>query len=482
MRKFLTFLAAVLIGMTAINAEDLYLRGGVNGWNASADYKFTDNGDGTFTLDKTFDLEGSFKFADADWGKVLNFGSTEKATCSEQGVTISLVTNGDNISTDGKLSLTKIVVDKNQKKATFYGTTGAASDAVYTIAGAKALMGADWSTTETANDMTDMKDGTYQLVKENVSLAAGDYEYKAVKNHTWGIWECPSSGNNKLTISEAGTYTVTFTLTPAKSTLTANAVKSGEPVPVETKYYITGNAALVGEEKAWDAQAIEMIDGAYTFTDLAAGEYEMKITNGAWEPDGQSWGSADLSENCSAGVGDKNGNIHFIVETPNNVVVTIAEGKVTVTGTFKQDGPTPVEEGFGIILGDGTTIKGQKNEKQTDFLEYMIEANLTAEATFQLYDFGNKAAWTETNIDQSSTPNVFINADNVYEVTSNGKYTIYLKMYGPENNQVYIAYDGTDTALEAIMLNGGMKKFMLDGQMHILRNNHLYNAAGNLLK
>ena len=249
MKKFLTFLAVMLMSLTAINAEDLYLRGGVNGWDASADYKFTDKGDGTFTLDKTFDLEGEFKFADANWGSVLNFGSSEKATCSEQGVTINLVTNGANISTDGKLSLTKIVVDKNQKKATFFGTKGAASDAVYTIAGQSALVGVEWDPTATTNDMTDMKDGTYQLVKEDISLAAGNYDYKAVKNHTWGIWECPSSGNNNtLTISEAGTYTVTFTLTPATSTLVANAVKSGEPQPVETKYY------LVGDFCGWDVK------------------------------------------------------------------------------------------------------------------------------------------------------------------------------------------------------------------------------------
>lgn len=250
MRKILTFFAAMLIGVTAINAEDLYLRGGVNGWNASDDYKFADNGDGTFTLNKTFDLEGEFKFADANWGSVLNFGSSEKATCSEQGVTINLVTNGANISTDGKLSLTKIVVDKNQKKATFFGTKGAASDAVYTIAGQSALVGVDWDPTATTNDMTDMKDGTYQLVKEDISLAVGNYEYKAVKNHAWGIWECPSGNNNNtLTISEAGTYTVTFTLTPATSTLVANAVKSGEPQPVATKYYAKNN--WNGGEWSW---------------------------------------------------------------------------------------------------------------------------------------------------------------------------------------------------------------------------------------
>ncbi len=386
MKKILTFFAAMLIGITAINAEDLYLRGGVNGWNASNDYKFADNGDGTFTLNKTFDLEGEFKFADANWGSVLNFGSSEKATCSEQGVTINLVTNGTNISTDGKLSLTKIVVDKNQKKATFFGTKGTASDGVYTIAGQSALVGVEWDPTATINDMTDMKDGTYQLVKEDISLAAGNYDYKAVKNHTWGIWECPSGNNNNtLTISEAGTYTVTFTLTPATSTLVANAVKSGEPQPIETKYYITGNAALCGE-KAWNAQAIEMDDSTHTFTAMAAGEYEMKITNGAWEPAGQSWGSAALSEECSAGVGDKDGNIHFIVETPNNVVVSIANGSVTVTGTFKQE--EPVKQDYYLVgYINGANI-GCEEDYESLYEEYkFVDGTLTTTFTETSYVF-----------------------------------------------------------------------------------------------
>ncbi|MBQ0154450.1 MAG: hypothetical protein KBS70_06665, partial [Bacteroidales bacterium] len=443
------------------------------------------------------------------------------------------------------------------------------------------------------------------------------------------------------------------------------------PKPVGEKYYITGNAALVGEEKAWSAQAIEMTDGAYTFTALPAGEYEMKITNGAWEPEGQSWGSAALSEECSAGVGDKEGNIHFIVETPNDVNVAIAEGKVTVIGTFKEEpvgtgitvnvtvpvgtpacyfygemsgnlfaemtklddthytitfphatsigwgylfvwengnwntknadpegditvepvegvidieikawvtnpgteykyttytewqvkfgpawewvdmtkqeegvfavnavwgtttgmniasgenpikqdwyplgdaaltveedvaegdnvvitltvvddetvalnvakgeGPTPAEEGFGIIVNGTEKIKGQKNEAQVEFLEYLIEANLTAGATFQLYDFANDAPWTEANIDEASTKNVTINANNLYEVAADGKYTIYLKMFGLGNNQVYIAFTSDPTGLIEIMRNTKDGKFIINGKMIIRRNGALYTIQG----
>ena len=117
----------------------------------------------------------------------------------------------------------------------------------------------------------------------------------------------------------------------------------------------------------------------------------------------------------------------------------------------------PVEEGFGIILSDGTTIKGQKNEAQQDFLEYIIVAELNANATFQLYDFATETAWTETNIDEASTKNLTINTDGVYEVTETGKYTIYLKMYGPENNQVYCGFEGQTTSLDKVKGQSGQR-------------------------
>lgn len=139
--------------------------------------------------------------------------------------------------------------------------------------------------------------------------------------------------------------------------------------------------------------------------------------------------------------------------------------------------PTPKDEGFGIIVNGTKKIKGQKNEAQVDFLEYMIEANLTAGATFQLYDFANDATWTEANIDEASTPNVTINANNLYEATADGKYTIYLKMYGPENNQVYIAYEAS-TGLRDAIINAPVKKVMVGGIFYIVKDNKVYTAQG----
>ena len=80
----------------------------------------------------------------------------------------------------------------------------------YTIVGDAALMGSDWDETDSKNDMTDTGSGHLKLVKENVTLSAGDYEYKMVADHEWGIRDLPADGNQVLSIEHNGTYTITF--------------------------------------------------------------------------------------------------------------------------------------------------------------------------------------------------------------------------------------------------------------------------------
>ena len=99
------------------------------------------------------------------------------------------------------------------------------------------------------------------------------------------------------------------------------------------------------------------------------------------------------------------------------------------------------EGGFGIILGDETPIYGQQNKAQDEFLEYVIVADLTAGTTFQLRNFGIGVSWTEHNIDEDSTSNLTINEGDVYEVTADGQYTIYLYMYGYNDNKVFVSYN-----------------------------------------
>ena len=144
----------------------------------------------------------------------------------------------------------------------------------YSVVGAKALFGGE-NDFGTDLDMTESSTGVYTATVSNVSLAAGSYEYKARANKTWGIAEYPASGNNSLTIAEAGTYNIVFTLTLATSTLTAEATKVSDDAPEVTDLYIVGS---MNEWKTQDEnlKMTKQTDGTYYFfiEDLKASETE----------------------------------------------------------------------------------------------------------------------------------------------------------------------------------------------------------------
>lgn len=57
------------------NPATIYLRGDVNGWDSSEEYKMTYEGEGRYSL-KVEQLSGSFKFADENWARV-NIGAKQ---------------------------------------------------------------------------------------------------------------------------------------------------------------------------------------------------------------------------------------------------------------------------------------------------------------------------------------------------------------------------------------------------------------------
>ena len=86
---------------------------------------------------------------------------------------------------------------------------------VWTIAGSEDVLGSNWDNEDTANDMTALGDGTYQLVKKGVELYADmEYEFKVLANHSWdenyGMNGEASGRNCFFTVDEDGTYDVTF--------------------------------------------------------------------------------------------------------------------------------------------------------------------------------------------------------------------------------------------------------------------------------
>ena len=75
-------------------------------------------------------------------------------------------------------------------------TLGMQAQDTWTIAGVKALVGSGWDATDTNNDMT-ANGSVFTLVKTDVMLKAGSYQYKVVKNHAWDeAYGDPNADNN----------------------------------------------------------------------------------------------------------------------------------------------------------------------------------------------------------------------------------------------------------------------------------------------
>ena len=79
----------------------------------------------------------------------------------------------------------------------------------------------EWDPENTANDMTKISDGLYELIKQNVSLEAKDYQFKVCANHGWDESYGENGNNMILTVENAGTYNVIFTFLSESKTLTA---------------------------------------------------------------------------------------------------------------------------------------------------------------------------------------------------------------------------------------------------------------------
>ncbi len=212
--KRLSLLAVSMLLTCTLFAADIFLRGSVNSWGASDDFKFATSDDVVYTLEKSFDLFGEFKFADANWG-ADNYGSGGGAV--ELDTPLKLAPGGGNFNCgSNSYKVTKIVLNLMENSATIYGEGGELEITSWTVCGSAAVMGTEFDPTDTSNDM-EFVGGVYQLQKKGVALAADAiYEYKFTGNHAWGVGQFPESMDNlEFTVSADGTYNVTFSWNPA---------------------------------------------------------------------------------------------------------------------------------------------------------------------------------------------------------------------------------------------------------------------------
>ena len=116
---------------------------------------------------------------------------------------------------------------------------------VWTLAGSGEIFGSTWDPSDSDNDMTEIEDGVFELIKHNVYLEAGNsYWFKVVGNHSWdinyGADGIRNGDNVEIVVGQSGTYDFTFYFYPNggyKLDYVYNYV-SGDPGKEELVYNI----------------------------------------------------------------------------------------------------------------------------------------------------------------------------------------------------------------------------------------------------
>lgn len=153
----------------------------------------------------------------------------------------------------------------------------------YTVAGSEAILGIAWDPSATINDMIEQPDGTYKLIKEDVTLhKATNYEYKVAIDHDWNHGEAGS--NSTLTVEKDGRYNVTFTYDPVAPE-TSHSVELIQEINIDPVAVIAGELAhngwLPGDTLTLSS---DKKSASITLEGLAAGSYEFKmVINGEWQ-------------------------------------------------------------------------------------------------------------------------------------------------------------------------------------------------------
>ncbi|MBQ0069488.1 MAG: hypothetical protein KBT09_07015, partial [Bacteroidales bacterium] len=248
-RYLRVMLLSLLFLLTAgqLSAKMIYFENNIN-WStvkvhmwgdANGDVKLTSTGDGKWFSGEIPDNAKDLLFYNGSWGGNNQTGN------------LSYPTDGNNA-----------FVWNGEGEGYWKTYNPTPVEATWTVVGNKAILNGstDWDTNNTANDMVKGANGTYTLTVEKTNLAAGNYEYKVVKNHSYSDGEFPSGqNNNTLTISEAGDYTIVYTYDGA-SNLTATATKNAPVVDPKT-----GKLYIKVADGAYTAMT-ENADGNFTWT------------------------------------------------------------------------------------------------------------------------------------------------------------------------------------------------------------------------
>ena len=314
-----------------------------NNWDAASDWtwkEMTKLQDGNYQLKAVFGGTGvNVNTADSDegsdWYPIENISAfdvnVEQTTLKAKDTVVFVYTPSEK-------SLAAIVVGPYVEPSGVEHT--------YTVAGSSAVaFGTAWDPTNTANDMAKQDDGSYKWEKANLELPAGTIEFKVCQDHAWTT--CWPAQNYALNISEAATYTLKITFTPASGNIGAELTKTGSAEIDPT----------VSAKGGWDNWAAEVVfvlaDNKETATgalNLEPGDYEFKVilNGGDWRSNGYSYHREFTGAENITGNGD------------NMVLQADVAGEYTLTWTFATNALNitfPVASG---IDNTNVAVKAQK--------------------------------------------------------------------------------------------------------------------------
>ena len=375
-----------------------YVVGTFNGWkNPDPTYAMTaeDN-----LYKKTFTLAAGMhmmKVTDGTWNDGCNWGYFD-VTGRYQEVTEGTNDEGENngnilINLTEEQTIT-VVFDSEEKKISFEGLTEA-GPAILTYV----LMGVagDWNT-GIALEQNPANEKEYMLICQ--TIAEGD----AVKVVTLTNGEktayCGNveEGSAQVDYDSDGNiilapgsydfyYKVEGDIIYVAKAACDTTVTPEDP-EVGVTYYVTGNAALVGEQNAWSATAIAMTlsDTIYThtFEGLSAGDTcKLKVTDGTWD---KNWGFAAVDVVPGGVTNDADDNIVFVMATDGDVVVTFDGTNISIEGDFTQ-------------------------EKAPEFYTVTYDVFVPA-GTYACYIAGEMNGWTFTEMTKVEENHYMVNIDS----------------------------------------------------------------------
>ena len=362
MKKILLFLLAFLACTSSVKAE-WYVVGDFTSWNSSK--AFTDNGDGTFTLDYegTITTSQGFKIYNGSWGNSGDNDSNIFGVSSDGGtVTIGtachLANPGFNMKLASEVTNPRFVFNPSAKTllVTAEGSTGDSYPDIY-------LRG-DFNSWGTGNMFVNNGDGTYSMTVADASTLSGQFKLASEDwsieytngakdgEKTIGIGETlylySNSDKKKSTFkSMSGAVTIDLKYIDNSSYVEVQMTISEQgttPDPTYPDLWVRGDFNNWGNDgpEANTAYKFTCTGGVYTLNDVRLSNNQFKIgtkeTEGDWMYGfGAAYGATDVLTVTADGKGCpiydvKGGENLYIGEVTGNVDITFTPNFTAKTG------------------------------------------------------------------------------------------------------------------------------------------------------